>query len=100
MRIAIDIRKVNEFGVGTHVWNLVRNLAEIDPDNRYFLLGSRRQFHELGPLGENFEQIDVPEENSFWTSTLESRTASPRAVLTCFTSRITRPRSGFPADLS
>ena len=66
MRIAIDIRKVNEFGVGTHVWNLVRNLAEIDPDNRYFLLGSRRQFHELGPLGENFEQIDVPEDNSFW----------------------------------
>ena len=66
MRIAIDIRKVNEFGVGTHVWNLVRNLAEIDSDNCYFLLGSRRQFHELGPLGENFEQIDVPEDNSFW----------------------------------
>ena len=27
MRIAIDIRKINEFGVGTYIWNLVRNIA-------------------------------------------------------------------------
>ena len=66
MRIAIDIRKVNEFGIGTHVWNLVRNLAEIDQENRYFLLGSQRQFLEFGPLGKNFEHINVPEDNSFW----------------------------------
>ncbi len=66
MRIAIDIRKVHEFGVGTHIWNLVRSLSAVDTDNHYFLLGSRRHFLELGPLGPNFEAIDFPEEDTFW----------------------------------
>ncbi len=66
MRVAIDIRKVNEFGVGTHVWNLVRNLSDLDRSHHYFLLGSQRQFLEFGPLGKNFERIDIPEHNNFW----------------------------------
>jgi hypothetical protein len=66
MRVAIDIRMVNEFGVGTHVWDLVRNLSDIDQTRHYFLLGSQRQFLEFGPLGSNFDRIDVPEDNSFW----------------------------------
>ena len=66
MRVAIDIRKVNEFGVGTHVWNLVRNLSDIDQTHHYFILGSQRQFLELGPLGKNFDPINVPEDNSPW----------------------------------
>jgi glycosyltransferase involved in cell wall biosynthesis len=65
MRIAIDIRKVSEFGVGSHIWNLVRNLARLDTVNTYLLMGSRRQVHELGPLGTNFESIDVPEDEGF-----------------------------------
>lgn len=65
MRIAIDIRKVSEFGVGSHIWNLVRNLSNLDTANTYFLMGSRRQLHELGPLGTNYELIDVPEDESF-----------------------------------
>ena len=40
MRIAMDIRKINEFGVGTYIWNLVRNLGAIDTANEYFLIGS------------------------------------------------------------
>jgi len=66
MRIAIDIRKINEFGVGTYIWNLVRNLAEIDVQNEYFLIGSHRNFHELGPLPPNFKQLYQPEEDSLW----------------------------------
>ena len=54
MRIAIDIRRINEFGVGTYIWNLVRNLSEVDPHNEYLLLGSHSDFQELGPLGPNF----------------------------------------------
>ena len=50
MRIAIDIRRVNEFGIGTYIWNLVRNLSEVDGQNEYLLVGSDRNFHELGPL--------------------------------------------------
>ncbi|OLD68648.1 MAG: hypothetical protein AUG08_06515 [Acidobacteria bacterium 13_1_20CM_2_55_15] len=66
MRIAIDIRKINEFGVGTYIWNLVRNLAGIDDRNDYFLVGSQRNFHELGPLPPNFKQLYQPEENGLW----------------------------------
>jgi hypothetical protein len=28
MRIAIDIRKINQFGIGTYIWNLIRNLGQ------------------------------------------------------------------------
>lgn len=57
MRIAIDIRRINEFGIGTYIWNLVRNLALVDQKNEYLLVGSNRNFHELGPLPANFSQI-------------------------------------------
>jgi glycosyltransferase involved in cell wall biosynthesis len=66
MRIAFDIRKINEFGVGTYIWNLVRNLAAIDHHNEYFLLGSQRNFHELGPLPANFKQLYQPDDDSVW----------------------------------
>jgi glycosyltransferase involved in cell wall biosynthesis len=66
MRIAIDIRKINEFGVGTYIWNLVRNLAAIDKRNEYLLVGSHRNVHELGPLPENFKQLYQPEEGTLW----------------------------------
>lgn len=66
MRIAIDIRKINEFGVGTYIWNLVRNLAIVDAQNEYLLIGSNRNFHELGPLPANFKQLYQPEEESRW----------------------------------
>ena len=66
MRIAIDIRKINEFGIGTYIWNLVRNLAAIDKRNEYLLIGSHRNFHELGPLPENFKQLYQPEEETLW----------------------------------
>jgi len=66
MRIAIDIRKINEFGVGTYIWNLVRNLAAIDSKNEYLLIGSHRNFHELGPLPANFKQLYQPEGHGLW----------------------------------
>src|SRR5262245_13871681 len=61
MRIAIDIRKINEFGVGTYIWNLVRNIAALDTANQYLLVGTQRHFHELGPLPPNFKQLYHPE---------------------------------------
>src|SRR6266700_823155 len=66
MRIAIDIRKINEFGVGTYIWNLLRNLAVVDDRNEYLLIGSHRHFHELGPLPGNFRQLYLPDEETFW----------------------------------
>jgi glycosyltransferase involved in cell wall biosynthesis len=66
MRIAIDIRKINEFGVGTYIWNLVRNLSAMDDRNEYLLIGSHRNFHELGPLPENFKQLYTQDDQSLW----------------------------------
>src|ERR1041385_182374 len=66
MRIALDIRKINQFGVGTYIWNLVRNIAAIDTQNEYLLIGSHRNVHELGPLPANFKQLYQPEEDRFW----------------------------------
>jgi glycosyltransferase involved in cell wall biosynthesis len=66
MRVAIDIRKINEFGVGTYIWNLVRNIAAIDTQSDYLLIGSHRNFHELGPLPSNFRQLYQPEETGLW----------------------------------
>ncbi|HLQ78232.1 MAG TPA: glycosyltransferase family 1 protein [Terriglobia bacterium] len=66
MRIAIDIRKINEFGIGTYIWNLVRNLAVVDTNNEYFLIGSDRNYQELGPLPASFKQFLQPEGSSMW----------------------------------
>lgn len=66
MRIAIDIRKINEFGVGTYIWNLVRNIANVDPRNEYLLVGSKRNFHELGPLPTNFRHLYESGEETLW----------------------------------
>lgn len=57
MRIAIDIRRINEFGVGTYIWNLVRNLSAVDTRNEYLLIGSNSDFQELGALGPNFSHF-------------------------------------------
>jgi len=66
MRIAIDIRRINEFGIGTYIWNLVRNLAVVDNQNEYLLVGSHRNFTELGPLAANFKQIYQGERAGSW----------------------------------
>jgi len=76
MRIAIDIRKINEFGVGTYIWNLVRNLSQVDGQNEYLLAGSDRNFQELGPLRSNFAQLYQVE----FTGSLRQRLSFPMAL--------------------
>ena len=41
MRVAIDIRPIRDFGVGTYIRNIVRHLGRIDEHNDYFLIGGR-----------------------------------------------------------
>jgi glycosyltransferase involved in cell wall biosynthesis len=70
MRIAIDIRRVNEFGIGTYIWNLVRNLSQLDDRNEYLLAGTDRNFHELGPLRPNFTKILQSDRTGSWREQL------------------------------
>ncbi|MBO0912652.1 MAG: hypothetical protein J2P13_12745, partial [Acidobacteria bacterium] len=59
MRIAIDLRRINEFGVGTYTRNIVRALAQLDQSNEYFLLGPAEKVGEVGRLPANFRSVSV-----------------------------------------
>jgi glycosyltransferase involved in cell wall biosynthesis len=73
VRIAIDARKLHDFGIGTYVQNLLRHLARLDADTEYVLFCRREDREALSALGPNFrpavesaapysilEQISVP----------------------------------------
>ena len=59
MRIAIDIRRMNEFGVGTYTRNIIRALAQLDRQNKYFLLGPPAKVSEIGKLPDNFKAVSI-----------------------------------------
>ncbi len=52
--IAIDARKIRDFGIGTYVRNLIRELGEIDRDNTYFLITGPAGRDLLKRLPDNF----------------------------------------------
>jgi glycosyltransferase involved in cell wall biosynthesis len=54
VKIAIDVRRMTEFGIGTYIRNVVRTLGRVDHENSYFLLGPPAKVQEIGPLPPNF----------------------------------------------
>jgi glycosyltransferase involved in cell wall biosynthesis len=54
MRIAIDVRKINDFGIGTYLRNLVRHLPRCDSRNEYYLLCYPQDTELLGSLCPTF----------------------------------------------
>ena len=59
MKVALDLRRITEFGVGTYTRNVVRALARLDSQNQYFLLGPPQKATEIGPLPPNFTSIPL-----------------------------------------
>ena len=59
MKVAIDIRRMTEFGVGTYIRNVVRTLAQLDRDSEYFLIGSSGKVAECGALPPNFHAVEL-----------------------------------------
>jgi glycosyltransferase involved in cell wall biosynthesis len=59
VKVAIDIRRVTEFGVGTYTRNVVRAIARLDHANQYFLIGSPQKAAEIGPLPPSFQIIPL-----------------------------------------
>jgi len=59
MKIAIDIRRLTDFGVGTYIRNVVRTLGRLDHEDEYFLIGPTAKFHEMGTLPANFHATEV-----------------------------------------
>ena len=54
MRIAIDVRKLHDYGIGTYVRNLVNELARQDDDAEYVLLCAQADRDALSALGPRF----------------------------------------------
>jgi len=58
MRVAIDIRRAGDFGIGTYLRNIVNELARQDSETQYLLIGRPSHLEEFNPLPENFRLLD------------------------------------------
>jgi glycosyltransferase involved in cell wall biosynthesis len=68
MRIALDIRRAGDFGIGTYLRNILPQLARLDSENEYLLIGEQRHLDQIGPLSENFRLLPyAAEPGSFRT---------------------------------
>ena len=54
MRIAIDARKLHDYGIGTYVRNVLRYLGRIDRENEYVLLCRPADADAVRGYGDNF----------------------------------------------
>src|SRR5581483_2031486 len=57
VRIGIDARKLHDFGIGTYIRNLLRQLARLDRDTEFVLLCRPEDAGSLASLGNNFRPI-------------------------------------------
>ena len=63
MRVAIDARKLHDFGIGTYIRNLLRELARIDRETEYVLLCQEADLDVGTQLGANFRTVLEPSPN-------------------------------------
>ena len=61
MKVAIDIRRSTDFGVGTYVRNIVRALGRLDRQNTYYLIGAPDKAREIDDLPFNFHVVPFAE---------------------------------------
>jgi glycosyltransferase involved in cell wall biosynthesis len=57
VRIGIDARKLHDFGIGTYIRNLLRQLARLDRDTEFVLLCRSDDAPSLASLGPNFRPV-------------------------------------------
>jgi glycosyltransferase involved in cell wall biosynthesis len=73
VKVAIDIRRMTEFGIGTYIRNVVRTLACLDRDSQYFLIGSADRMSECGALPPNFHSVPLDEPDNTLKGSLDFR---------------------------
>ena len=78
VKIAIDIRRMTEFGVGTYIRNVVRTLGRLDRENKYLLIGPPAKVQEIGPLPPNFHTVPLTSPERSVRGYREFRTALKR----------------------
>jgi glycosyltransferase involved in cell wall biosynthesis len=57
MRIAIDARKLHDFGIGTYIRNILQGLARIDGQTEYVVLCGPTDIEMVAALGPNFRAV-------------------------------------------
>ena len=57
VRIGIDARKLHDFGIGTYIRNLLRQLARLDRDTEFVVLARPADCAAVGSLGDNFRGV-------------------------------------------
>jgi glycosyltransferase involved in cell wall biosynthesis len=57
VRIGIDARKLHDFGIGTYIRNLLRQLARLDRQTDYVLFCRQADAQTIASLGENFRSV-------------------------------------------
>ena len=55
--IAIDARKLSDFGIGTYTRNLIDALGELDQENQYILFAGQQGSQDLETLPDNFRVV-------------------------------------------
>jgi len=78
VKVAIDIRRMTDFGVGTYTRNVVRALARLDHSNHYFLIGSPQKVSEIGSLPPSFKTIPLLDDGTTAKGYIEFRTILKR----------------------
>jgi glycosyltransferase involved in cell wall biosynthesis len=63
MRVAIDARKIHDFGIGTYIRNLLRHLARVDHTSEFVLLCGEADLGVAAQLGPNFRAVLEPSPN-------------------------------------
>ena len=63
MKVAIDARKLHDFGIGTYIRNLLRHVARMDSENEYVLLCQEPDLGIAAQLGPNFRTVLEPSPN-------------------------------------
>ena len=59
MRIGIDVRKLHDFGIGTYIRNLLRQLARLDHTSEFVLFCRPEDRTAVGTLAQNFRAVPV-----------------------------------------
>jgi glycosyltransferase involved in cell wall biosynthesis len=57
VRIGIDARKLHDFGIGTYIRNLLRQLSRIDQNTEFVVLCRKADLEGLSGLGANFRAV-------------------------------------------
>ncbi len=57
MKIGIDARKIRDFGIGTHIENLIRYIPEFDRENEYLIFHSPQDKDDIPQTAPNIRLV-------------------------------------------